>query len=181
MTPYFILTPIYRKKISGKNFIFMNMKYIITESQLKLLIEKKFVNQDDVDAILDKINRSGYESLDDMEKHILKNPDSPIEHADPEDSNCVYELVKLLLSHNLINKKKINVDDKFVEVYEFNDAPDIEWFNGENFIRMYCMIDDGNKVFMDFEDYGDEDRDEVYHHLKEIWEPQLPDTEFVLD
>jgi hypothetical protein len=157
------------------------MKYIITESQFKLLVEKNFVNQEEVDYILDKINKSGYDSLDDVEKYILNNPDEPVVHGNPEDSNCINELTDLLISHNLIDEEKINRHDDFIEIYEFADAPDIEWFNGENFIRMYCMVDGNNQAYMDFEDDGEEDRDEVYHHLKEIWEPQLPDTEFNFD
>jgi hypothetical protein len=157
------------------------MKYIITESQFKLLVEKNFVNQGEVDYILDKINRSGYDSLDDTEKYILNNPDKQIERANPEDSNCIDELTDLLISLNLVDEEKVNRYDDFIEIYEFADAPDIEWFNGENFIRMYCMIDGNNQLYMDFEDDGEEDRDEVYHYLKEIWEPQLPDTEINFD
>lgn len=155
------------------------MKYIITENQLRLLIEKKFVNQDEVDTILDKISSSGYGSLSDLEKEILKNPDTPIERGDSEDSNCIDELVNLLLSYSLIEEDKINRYEDFIEVYEFADA-DIEWFNGENLIRMYCMTDGGKKVYMDFEDY-DEDRGDVYDHLKSVWESQLPDVEFIID
>jgi len=154
------------------------MKYIITESQFKLLVEKNFVNQEEVDYILDKINRMGYDSLDDVEKYILNNPDEPVESGD---SNCINELTDLLLSHNLIEEERINRYDDFIEIYEFSDAPDIEWFNGENFIRMYCIVDGDNQVTMDFEDDGEEDREEVYYHIKEVWGPQLPDTEFHFD
>jgi hypothetical protein len=80
-----------------------------------------------------------------------------------------------------IDEEKINRYDDFIEIYEFADAPDIEWFNGENFIRMYCMVDGNNQAYMDFEDDGEEDRDEVHYHLKEVWEQQLPDTEFYFD
>jgi hypothetical protein len=66
------------------------MKKIIrlTESDLIRLVkrvinEKRFANQAEVDRILDKISSEGMESLTPEEKEILQNPDTPIE-VEPE-------------------------------------------------------------------------------------------------
>jgi hypothetical protein len=157
------------------------MKYIISESQLRLLSEKNFVNQEEVDAILDKISNSGYDSLNDMEKHILKNPDAEVERGEHVDSNCIDTLVEMLFEYGLIERDKINIYDEFVEIYDFSDVAGIDWFNEENFVRMYCMVDGDMKVVVEFEDNGEEERDQVYDHLKDVWEPQLDDVEFIMD
>ena len=67
------------------------MKKIIrlTESDLVRLVkrvinEKRFANQSEVDRILDKISSEGMDSLTPDEKEILQNPDKPIE-SEPED------------------------------------------------------------------------------------------------
>lgn len=67
------------------------MKKIIklTESDLLRLVkrvinEKRFVNQSEVDRILDKISSQGMGSLTPDEKSILDNPDTPIE-TEPEE------------------------------------------------------------------------------------------------
>ena len=88
------------------------MKKIIrlTESDLIRLVkrvinEKKFTNQSEVDRILDKISSEGMDSLTPEEKEILQNPDKPIEVGpevdEPEttdmesnDFNIMYEKVK---------------------------------------------------------------------------------------
>ena len=66
------------------------MKKIIrlTESDLIRLVkrvinEKRFANQAEVDRILDKISSEGMESLTPEEREILQNPDKPIE-VEPE-------------------------------------------------------------------------------------------------
>jgi hypothetical protein len=176
------------------------MKYIITETQLKFLVENNFRNQQKIDAILDKINKQGYGSLNDLEKQILNNPDTQIEDEESEqDSNCINELAELLISHNLVDEENINIQDEFIEIYEFKDAPNIKWFNGENYLILYCIYDGKNLVYMDFKDDADlydaldsfnvnvkhdfniRDRDEVYDHLKNVWEQQLPNTEFSIE
>jgi len=88
------------------------MKKIIklTESDLIRLVkrvinEKKFTNQSEVDRILDKISSEGMDSLTPEEKHILQNPDKPIEvepevdepettDMEPNDFTNLYEKVK---------------------------------------------------------------------------------------
>ncbi len=96
------------------------MKKIIklTESDLLRLVkrvinEKRFVNQSEVDRILDKISSEGMESLTPEEKSILDNPDTPIEveteelpsdESDNEDNfQQIYQKVKDGLDF-LINK-----------------------------------------------------------------------------
>ena len=66
------------------------MKKIIrlTESDLMRIVkrvinEKRFANQSEVDRILDKISSEGMDSLTPEEKSILDNPDAPIE-SEPE-------------------------------------------------------------------------------------------------
>jgi hypothetical protein len=96
------------------------MKKIIklTESDLLRLVkrvinEKRFVNQSEVDRILDKISSEGMKSLTPEEKSILDNPDTPIEveteelpsdESDNEDNfQQIYQKVKDGLDF-LINK-----------------------------------------------------------------------------
>ena len=88
------------------------MKKIIklTESDLMRIVkrvinERRFANQSEVDRILDKISSEGMDSLTPEEKSILDNPDAPIE-SEPEieepenrdveenDFNKLYEKVK---------------------------------------------------------------------------------------
>lgn len=151
----------------------------------QIVLEANFVNQEMVDRILDKINQSGYDSLNDEEKEILKNPNSPIS-TEVEDGgeNCVKDLVKLLFLNGLVEPENLNIYDEYIEIHGFNDV-DLDYFNGEDYVRLYCIFDEGRKVYMDFEDYddeGDEDlREEVKLHLKNEWEKILPNTEFLTD
>lgn len=165
----------------------MKRKFIVSESQLvnlikKSLTESNFANQEIVDKLLDKISQSGIDSLSDIEKSILKNPDIPMSIDDVSDGgdSCLNDLLRLLISKNLVDPEKLNIHSEFFEIYEFNNV-ELEFFNGENFLRMYCMFDDGRKVFMDFENYGQEDREEIKSYLKNVWEPLLPETEFIFD
>lgn len=159
-------------------------KFKITESQfLKLTInlnETEFANQEIVDRILDKINQEGYDSLSELEKHILKNPNQDITQDYDKDADCLENFIKLLMIWDFIDDKHVKYYDDFIEVYSFKDAPNIKWFNGENYIRFYCVFDNGKNIYMDFEDKG-EDRTEVISHLKNVWENSLPDTKFLTD
>lgn len=158
----------------------MKRRYILSESQYQRLLEDEFVNQEVIDMILDKITAKGQESLTDYEKHILQNPNEPIVSSKEQDDDCIEDVIKLLFLNNLLDSKDVKVYDDFIEVYKFLDAPNLDYFNGKNFVRFYCIYDDGRKVLMDFEDEG-QSREEVKSHIKDVWENILTDTEFITD
>jgi hypothetical protein len=158
----------------------MKKTYILSESQYQRLVERDFVNQEFVDNILDKISAQGEESLTDLERYILKNPNEPIVKYGDQDDDCIEDVIKLLFLNRLVDGESMKVYEDFIEVSKFADAPNLDYFNGENFIRFYCLFDDGRKVMMDFADNG-ESREEVKAHIKNVWENKLPDTEFIVD
>jgi predicted acetyltransferase len=116
------------------------MKKIIrlTESDLIRLVkrvinEKKFTNQSEVDRILDKISSEGMSSLTPEEKYILQNPDKPIEvepevdepettDMEPNDFNKLYEKVKNGLTYFIeklpLDWDKINRSSRKKETIE---------------------------------------------------------------
>ena len=116
------------------------MKKIIklTESDLIRLVkrvinEKKFTNQSEVDRILDKISSEGMDSLTPEEKHILQNPDKPIEvepevdepettDMEPNDFTNLYEKVKNGLTYFIeklpLDWDKINRNPRRKETIE---------------------------------------------------------------
>lgn len=82
----------------------------LSESELIKLVKKiinerkSFVNQNMVDAILDKIGSDGYESLSDLERQILDNPDMDIsynsdsvENDDVTEVKCLQRYVDYML------------------------------------------------------------------------------------
>ena len=96
------------------------MKKIIrlTESELTHLIkkvikeQKRFENQERIDAILDKISEFGMESLTDDEMDLLKNPDKKIEYVELEQTDDMQdEIILMLTLMGLIQEEHIQQDD----------------------------------------------------------------------
>jgi len=159
----------------------MKKIYILKESQVKNLLDApQFANQDIIDNILDKISQSGEDSLTELEKYILRNPDVEITQETDAGESCIEDVIKLLFLNNLVDQKSMRVFEDYVEITGFLDNPGLKFFDGRNFIRLYCIWDDGRKVYMDFEG-SQKNRDEVKSHIKNVWEELLPDTEFLTD
>lgn len=159
----------------------MKKIYILKESQVKNLLEApQFANQDIIDNILDKISQSGEDSLTELEKYILRNPDVEITQETDAGESCIEDVIKLLFLNNLVDQNSMRVFEDYVEITGFLDNPSLKFFDGKNFIRLYCIWDDGRKVYMDFEG-SQKNRDEVKSHIKNVWEELLPDTEFLTD
>mgnify|MGYP003330333267 CR=1 FL=1 len=115
------------------------MKKIIrlTESDLVRLVkrvinERRFANQSEVDRILDKISSKGMGSLTPEEKSILDNPDAPIEREpeieepetrDDKDSDFykLYEKVKDASEENNILSSSISNNLKNRELFRSSD------------------------------------------------------------
>jgi hypothetical protein len=96
------------------------MKKIIrlTESELTYLIkniikeQKRFENQERIDAILDKISEFGMESLTDDEMDLLKNPDKKIEYVELEQTEDMQdEIILMLTLMGLVQEEHIEQDD----------------------------------------------------------------------
>lgn len=159
----------------------MKKIYILKESQVKNLLEApQFANQDIIDNILDKISQSGEDSLTELEKYILRNPDAEITQETDAGESCIVDVIKLLFLNNLIDQNLMRVFEDYVEITGFLDNASLKFFDGKNFILLYCIWDDGRKVYMDFEG-SQKNRDEVKLHIKNVWEELLPDTEFLTD
>lgn len=159
----------------------MKKIYILKESQVKNLLEApQFANQDIIDNILDKISQSGEDSLTELEKYILRNPDAEITQETDAGESCIVDVIKLLFLNNLVDQNSMRVFEDYVEITGFLDNATLKFFDGKNFIRLYCIWDDGRKVYMDFEG-SQKNRDEVKSHIKNVWEELLPDTKFLTD
>lgn len=159
----------------------MKKIYILKESQFKNLLEApQFANQDIIDNILDKISQSGEDSLTELEKYILRNPDAEITQETDAGESCIVDVIKLLFLNNLVDQNSMRVFEDYVEITGFLDNATLKFFDGKNFIRLYCIWDDGRKVYMDFEG-SQKNRDEVKSHIKNVWEELLPDTKFLTD
>lgn len=140
------------------------MKKIIrlTESDLVRLVkrvinEKKFENQSEVDRILDKISAHGIDSLTQKEKNILDNPDivgDEEEYDEPENND---EFIKLytMIKHDLnfvytdFPQRWENVKDNKVKANLYKHA-----------IKM--MMEGISKGLNRLEEIGEPDSDEIF-------------------
>jgi len=134
-----------------------NMKKIIrlTESDLISLVkrvinEKKFNNQDEVDRILDKISTEGIDSLTRREKKILDNPD--LINDEPDRGERFY-----FLYENITNDLE-SIYDKFVVIWPtIKNSPEKELY-----IQLIKTTLDSITLAIDeLEEIGP-DSDEVY-------------------
>ena len=164
------------------------MKYLITEEQYKRLVsENRFQSQEEVDAILDKINDSGYESLTSDEKHILKNPDEKIEQGVSSSDEAEEIIFSNDIMAELISKGFINPHDIMIlenNTFQINlmgddDGNLFKYFQDGNSIKLTTHID-GGELLVEADDESDpNDKSELMEYIKEIWESALGIPVFV--
>lgn len=155
------------------------MKKIVrlTESDLtrivkRVVMETKLKNSDEVDKVLDKINKYGEDSLTWLEKEILDNPDDDHEF---KGNDNVHELILLLLKNDLVDPNLINVEEDYIEVYGMKGCKS-DYFS-ENYIILWPEKIDEGIILFDGEHYEEEidykEYEEVYYFVEEHWEPLL--------
>ena len=161
------------------------MKIIITEEQYKRL-----ESQEMIDAILDKINEFGMESLTDEEKYILKNPDEKIkpkrQTSDAaEDIIFSNEAMDRLISGGFIDYKDIMIIgeeedmDKLFQIFQVNNIIDeygygFEYFENGNKLRL-TTSQEKDEILVEGMDKGDSGDSlmKVMEYIKENWEPNI--------
>ena len=155
------------------------MKKIIrlTESQLvELINEIRFRNQERVDAALDKINSSGYDSLSDIEKWVLHNPDEEINFVELEPTKEEDEdlIISSLFHLGYIDEKDIKQEDD--NKYVLSNMIDPEGYSFKYFEDGFTlelitrMSPDSEELLIGF-DPGSEkaDRNEIKTHINNNW------------
>ena len=160
---------------------------ILTESQMsrlteKILKERRFVNQEMIDAILDKVNEFGMDSLTDEEKHILKNPDEEIKQKEePSDDaeSIIYsnEALSRLISSGFLDYKDILIiDDNSFQISNIidDDGYGFEYFDAGNKIRLTTSKEQ-DEILVEGMDEGNagDSLMKVMEYIKENWEPNI--------
>jgi len=149
------------------------MKKIIrlTESDLIKLVkrvineQKKFINQDKVDSILDKINKTGMDSLSDTDKQILDKPDDDWSDLDTDEekegetpNEDVQKVVRTLEELGWIEPETVNVYNDHFEVYSIV-GEEFDYFELGNYLIIDVEDDDQGdiNIYIRGEDYGEEE------------------------
>jgi len=158
------------------------MKKIIklTESDLtkivNLVIEekKRFENQEMVDAILDKINEFGIESLTPEEMEILQNPDEKIEYVELESTEDMEDpIIEMLEYFGLIDEGSITQDDDnhyFVTDLIDDEGYSFSYFENGHRLELTTKPDD-NELLIEFDPEADiKDVEEVRKFIEVIWD-----------
>lgn len=126
------------------------MKKVIrlTESELFGLVRKiikeakSFKNQDRVDAILDKISSDGYESLTDIEKEILANPDAEVAE-NPIVQDCLRSYIEFMFESSDVqtdeNGNYVDHEGGDLFVWNDNETPEL---TEECFARFYEYLEE---------------------------------------
>jgi hypothetical protein len=167
---------------------------ILTESQVSKLFKnviketRRFENQELIDAILDKINEFGYESLTDQEKHILNNPDEKIKTKETTMGLNVKEqiaenpILSILIDAGFINPHDIMIiDDNTyqVNILSDDDGNLFKYFDDGGSIKLITHID-GNELMVEADEESDiNSKMEVMEYIKEMWEGLLGMPVFV--
>ena len=169
---------------------------ILTEGQMsrltKRIVEDKsrYENQEMIDAILDKINEYGMDSLTDKEKHIINNPDEKfepeedeIEFNDAEEIIFSNEAISRLISSRLLDYNDIMIlDEGSFQVSNIidEDGYGFEYFDAGNKLRL-TTSQEKDEILVEGMDEGDsnDSMKKVMKHIKENWEPNIGLTVFV--
>lgn len=169
------------------------MKYIITESQYKLITkivaEANFENQSNVDTVLDKINKYGIESLNDFEKKVLGNPNKMIDLPDGDgEETYVQKAIKVLTDLNFIDLDKVNIYENHFELYEIKGKHFNYFEKSDGFLIINVDYDDISRTInlivssedVDEDELDDKWRKEVYDYVIENWEVPLSENDILI-
>lgn len=130
----------------------------IKESKLvelikKIITEDRFQNQSEVDAILDKIGKSGIKSLSSKELQILKNPNdvSLNEPEETEEDDSRQHVISALIESNIVDENSITLesdeDGDFFEIHNFKSRQ-FDFFTEFNgVLACYVEWDELGKVY----------------------------------
>lgn len=157
------------------------MKKIIklTESELTNLIKTvikeqiRFENQERIDAILDKINEFGMDSLTDDEKDLLKNPDKKIEYHELEPTEEMEDdIITMLLYMGLIQEENIQqIDDNQYHITDLIDDEGygLNYFSEGNKIELITKPLD-SELLIEFDSEADtNDIEDVKEFIENNW------------
>ena len=159
----------------------------LTESQYNRLMvrvlkeQKRFHNQDLVDAILDKINEFCVDSLSDEEKNILYNPDEKLQddsndNLDFDDIIMQNPIISELISAGFIDPQSIMIlDDNSFQIGSVVDDEGnlFRYFEDGNKIKLITHIDGGELMVEADEDVNNESKMELMSYIKEMWQDVL--------
>jgi hypothetical protein len=137
------------------------MKYYITESQLRFLVENE-----EIDRILDKINSDGIESLSVSEKKYLdsysKHQGHDSEFIDPDMGSEITSEIPELEGVSFVYDDKLDLDGN-----EFEVAGDLI-FDGEKYYVMFLTNKEGELLdYSVSQDYLGDGTEEFKNRLKE--------------
>jgi len=149
----------------------------LTETQLvKLINEIKYRNQERIDAALDKMNISGYESLSDLEKWVLHNPDEEINFVELEPNEEDEDLIISSLLHlGYIDEKDITQEDdnKFI----LSNIIDPDGYSFKYFEDGYTLelitrsSPDSDELLIGFDPESKKtDKNEIKTHINTNWD-----------
>jgi hypothetical protein len=167
---------------------------ILTEGQMsrltKRIVEDKrrYENQEMIDAILDKINEYGMDSLSDKEKHILNNPDEKFEPEEDEielddAEQIIYsnEAMSRLISSGFIDYKDIMIlDESSFQVSNIidEDGYGFEYFHDGDKLKIVVSQEQDEILIEGMGNHG-ESMMKVMEYIKENWEPNIGLSVFV--
>ena len=146
----------------------------LTESELMDLIrEATSRNQERIDAALDKINVSGYDSLSDIEKWVLHNPDEEINFVELEKNEEDEDLIiESLLHLGLIHDENLVQEDD--NKYILSNLIDPEGYSFKYFEDGHILElrtnRDNDELLIGFEPESEmNDRNEIKRYINENW------------
>jgi len=135
-----------------------------------LKIFENFKNQQEVDRVLDKINKYGADSLNWYEIEILENPDDDSHYTTEDDK--IQEIFVLLLKNKLIDKDTTNIFDEYIEIHSI-EGKQFPYFIDNYLIATY----EDDVIIIVSECYEDDDineKREVYEYIMNVWRKKLP-------
>jgi hypothetical protein len=124
-------------------------------------------NKDEIDKVLDKINKHGIDSLTWHEKRILEGEDGEFQGTDD-----LHKVVSILIKNNLIDPDEVNIFDDHITVHNLK-GKNLPWFV-DNYIEI--EVDENNyetilniELIDHDEDIDVEERGPVIKYLDEVW------------
>ena len=132
----------------------------------------EFENQAAIDALLDKINKYGKDSLTWHERELLKNSSTGISYDSEVGSEEIQKIANDLVKSGYVDVDDINIEEHNIEIYALK-GQDFSYFE-DNHLRIGWAEEDG-EIHLDIypEDYGDsidlEERYEVFEYMENNW------------